>query len=164
MPNFTPMLTIQEDYNTCLFHAATALGRSLTKLADEHFAPLELTSTMAFILMTAKTAPGILINDLARVHQLDVSTVSRALDKLAFVRLIQREGVKKNIRIFITPLGEKKEADARGAWAKLRQAYSLILTEPGARDLADRTASADGQLRLANPKRRSSKPRASAAT
>ncbi len=158
------MPTLQDSYNTCLFHAATALGRSLTKLADEQFAPLELTSTMAFLLMTAKTAPGVLINDLARVHQLDVSTVSRALDKLAFARLIQREGVKKNIRVFITPLGEKKEADARGAWDKLRQTYSLILTEPGARDLADRAARADGQLRAANPKRRASKARTQATT
>jgi MarR family transcriptional regulator, organic hydroperoxide resistance regulator len=151
------MATLQDSYNTCLYHAATALGRSLTKLADEQFAPIELTSTMAFILMTSKTAPGILINDLARVHQLDVSTVSRALDKLAFARFIQREGLKKNIRVFITPLGEKKEADARSAWDKLRQAYALILTEPGARDLADRTAQADARLRIANPKRRGSK-------
>ena len=158
------MPTLQDSYNTCLFHAATALGRSLAKLADEQFAPLELTSTMAFILMTAKTAPGILINDLARVHQLDVSTVSRALDKLAFARFIQREGNKKNIRVFITPLGERKEADARSAWDKLRQTYSLILTEPGARDLADRAARADGQLRVANPKRRAAKAKAQATT
>ncbi len=157
------MPTLQESYNTCLFHSASALARSLTKLADEHFSPLELTSTMAFILMTSKTAPGVLINDLARVHQLDVSTVSRALDKLAFARFIQREGTKKNIRVFITPLGEKKEADARGAWDRLRHAYALILTEPGARDLAGRTAQADGQLRMANPKRRAPRPKATAA-
>ncbi len=156
------MPTLQDSYNTCLFHATTALARSLTKLADEHFAPLELTATMAFLLMTAKTAPGVLIIDLARVHQLDVSTVSRALDKLAFVRFIQREGVKKNIRVFITPLGEKKEADARSAWDKLKQAYALILSEPAARDLADRTAQADGQLRIANPKKRASKTKAQA--
>lgn len=151
------MSTIQDSYNTCLFHAATALGRSLTKLADEHFAPLEVTPTMAFILMTARTAPGILITDLARVHQLDVSTISRALDKLELVQFIQREGAKKNIRIFITPKGERKEADAQSAWTKLRQAYALILSEPAARDLADRTAAADGLLRAAAPKRRSTR-------
>ena len=155
------MPTLQESYNTCLYHSATALGRSLSKLADEHFTPLDLTATMAFILMTSRTAPGILITDLARVHQLDLSTISRALDKLTFARFIQREGTRKNVRVFITPLGEKKEADARSAWDKLRQAYSLILSGPGARDLADRAAQADAQLRIANPKRRATKQKTS---
>ncbi|HMW96331.1 MAG TPA: MarR family transcriptional regulator [Flavobacteriales bacterium] len=146
--------TLQEEYNTCLFHAATALGRSLTALAEEQFGPLELTPTMAFILMTTRTAPGILSTDLARVHQLDVSTISRAVDKLVHERFVQREGTRKNIRIFITPLGEKKEADARAAWAKLRQAYGLVLTDPGARDLADHIARSDGRLREARPRKR----------
>lgn len=150
------MPTLQEDYNTCLFHAATALGRSLTKLADEHFKPVGITPTMGFLLMTANTAPGILITDLALVHQLDTSTVSRALDKLAFLDLIKREGHRKNVRIFITPKGALKEADARGAWSKIREEYALILSAPEARELADRSSRADGMLRSAKPKRRAS--------
>ncbi len=153
------MPTLQESYNTCLFHAATSLGRSLVKLADEQFAPVGLTSTMGFILMTARTAPGILIADLATVHQLDISTVSRALDKLAAAKLIKREGQRKNIRVFITPEGEKKEADARSAWSKLQLAYSTVLTGPGAQHLAGQAAEADSLLRSANPKRRHSKPK-----
>jgi len=150
------MGTLQADYNTCLFHAATALSRSLIKLADAQFRPIGLTSTMGFVLMSAKTAPGILITDLATVHQLDISTVSRVLDKLAATQLVKREGQLKNIRIFITPKGEKKEADARSAWAKLQQAYAMVLTGPGARDLAGRVSLADGQLREARPKKRRS--------
>jgi DNA-binding MarR family transcriptional regulator len=143
------MPTLQSSYDTCLFHAASALGRSLARLADEHFKPLEITSTMGFILMSAQTAPGILINDLALVHHLDISTISRALDKLAALEMIQREGSHKNIRVFVTPKGARKEADARGAWNKLRQTYGLILTDPGALDLAGRVAKADAQLREA---------------
>lgn len=143
------MPTLQATYNTCLFHAASALARSLTRLADEHFKPLEITSTMGFILMTAQEAPGILISDLALVHHLDVSTISRALDKLETAQFVKREGTHKNIRVFITPTGARKEADARSAWNKLRQAYGLILTAPGALDLAGRAAEADVQLRTA---------------
>lgn len=148
------MATLQDTYNSCLFHTATALGRSLIKLADQQFAPIGLTSSMGFILMTAKTASGILIADLALVHQLDISTVSRALDKLAQAELIKREGQRKNIRIFITPKGELKEADARSAWAKVQQAYASVLSAPGALDLAHRVSEADAKLRAAHPKRR----------
>ena len=143
------MPTLQASYDTCLFHAASALARSLTRLADEHFKPLEITSTMGFLLMTAHEAPGILISDLALVHHLDVSTISRALDKLEAGEFVKREGTHKNIRVFITPAGARKEADARSAWNKLRQAYGLILTAPGALDLAARAAEADTQLRSA---------------
>lgn len=146
------MPTLQETYNTCLFHSTTALSRTLTRMAEEQFGPLGLTPTMGFILITARAAPGILISDLALVHQLDVSTISRALDKLVAAQFALREGAHKNIRVFVTPKGERKEAEAQSAWNKLQQAYTLILSEPEARKLAGEVTAALIPLRTATTK------------
>ena len=141
------MATLQEEYNACLFHSASALGRSLTMLADRHFRPAGITPTMGFILMIAKKAPGIKITDLALVHQLDASTISRTLDKMTALELVQREGQGREMRVFNTPKGMKKEAEAESAWGKLRVAYSLLLGEGDAKALAATTSNADGLLR-----------------
>ncbi|HQV37898.1 MAG TPA: MarR family transcriptional regulator [Flavobacteriales bacterium] len=116
-------------------------------MAEAHFRHIEITPTMGFVLMSAKTAPGINITDLAYVHQLDASTISRTLDKLASESLIVRNGQDRIVEVFLTMEGTRKAAEATSAWEKLRIAYSLLLGEGEARSLAEHAALADGILR-----------------
>lgn len=141
------MPDLQSHYNSCLYHAGAALGRSLTRMAEAHFRHIEITPTMGFILMTAREAPGINVTDLAYVHQLDASTISRTLDKLATESLIVRNGQDRIVEVFLTMEGARKAAEATSAWEKLRIAYSLLLGEGEARSLAEQAALADGILR-----------------
>jgi DNA-binding MarR family transcriptional regulator len=141
------MNDLKSEYNQCLYHASVAMGRSLTRLADEQFKPLEITPTMGFILMTAKTAPGVIIRDLALVHQLDMSTISRTIDKLVAKGLVTRQGQGREMRIFNTQKGMRKEAEARSAWDKLKLTYRTLLTEGRSRHLAEQVMEADGLLR-----------------
>ncbi len=141
------MNDLKSEYNQCLYHTSVAMGRSLTRLADEHFKPLEITPTMGFVLMTAKTAPGVIIRDLALVHQLDMSTISRTIDKMVAKGLVTRQGQGREMRIFNTQKGMRKEAEARGAWDKLKLAYRTLLTEGRSRHLAEQVMEADGMLR-----------------
>jgi DNA-binding MarR family transcriptional regulator len=141
------MNDLKSEYNQCLYHTSVAMGRSLTRLADEQFKPLELTPTMGFILMTAKTAPGVIIRDLAMVHQLDMSTISRTIDKMVAKGLVTRQGQGREMRIFNTQKGMRKEAEARGAWDKLKLAYRTLLTEGRSRHLAEQVMEADSILR-----------------
>ncbi len=141
------MADLRDQYNTCLYHAGAALGRSLTRMAEAHFHPIEITPTMGFVLMSAKTAPGINITDLAYVHQLDPSTISRALDKLAAENLIVRNNQERIVEVFLTTEGKLKAAEATGAWEKLRIAYTCLLGDGESRSLAERVAKADGVLR-----------------
>ncbi|MEO7082000.1 MAG: MarR family transcriptional regulator [Flavobacteriales bacterium] len=141
------MADLRDQYNTCLYHAGAALGRSLARMAEAHFHPIEITPTMGFLLMSAKTAPGINITDLAYVHQLDQSTISRTLDKLASQSLIVRNEQDRIVEVFLTPDGELKAAEAAGAWEKLRIAYIRLLGNGESRSLAERVAKADGVLR-----------------
>lgn len=149
------MNDLKSEYNQCLYHSSVAMGRSLARLADEQFKPLEITPTMGFILMTAKTAPGVIIRDLALVHQLDMSTISRTIDKMVAKGLVTRQGQGREMRIFNTPKGMRKEAETRSAWDRLKLAYRELLTEERSRNLTEQVMEADGMLRGAMiPKRR----------
>jgi len=141
------MSDLKDHYNSCLFHAGAALGRSLTRMAEAHFHPIEITPTMGFILMTAKEAPGINVTDLAYVHQLDPSTISRTLDKLASNRFIVRNDHDKIVEVFLTPEGLSKAEEATSAWGKLQLAYTLLLGEGEAKNLAELNSRADAILR-----------------
>ena len=141
------MSDLQSHYNSCLYHSAAALGRSLTRMAESNFHHIEVTPTMGFILMSANAAPGISIADLAYVHQLDPSTISRTLDKLASERFIVRSAESKLVQVFLTPKGSRKAAEATSAWEKLRLDYSLLLGEGEAKSMAQLASRADAVLR-----------------
>jgi MarR family transcriptional regulator, organic hydroperoxide resistance regulator len=140
------MIDIKTHYNSCLYHASSALYRALTRLSEEHFRSAELSPTQGFILMTVKAAPGIIVRDLALVHQLDPTTVSRTLDKMAAKGLIKREGTGRAVRVFNTTRGMRKEADAQAAWEKLKVAYNDIVGGGEARILANGAAKAYSAL------------------
>lgn len=144
------MSDLRSQYHTCLFHAAAALGRSLTRMAEEHFERAGLTPTMAFILLSTKKAQGISLAELAIVHRLDRSTISRAVDKLAAEHFVDQEKEGREVRVFLTPKGTKKAADAMAAWKKVQLDYKLILGRGEVESLTDLIAQADDVLR-ANP-------------
>lgn len=152
------MADLRSDYNRCLYHSTAALSRSLTRLAEKEFRPLGITPTMGFILMTTKAAPGIIINDLALIHQLDASTISRALDKLAAQGHIVREGLGREMRIFSTESGLRTGSEAQNAWNKLQLAYQLLLSEGRSRHLAEQVTEADAVLRGVRHSDRKSDP------
>ena len=112
------MSELQSDFDECLFHTSSALYRRLAYLADSQFKIVELTPTQGFLLMTLKKAPGITITDLAFMHHLDPSTITRTLDKLESQGLIHRENMGRITRVFPTDGGVRKEADAKAAWKK----------------------------------------------
>lgn len=141
------MTDLQTHFHTCLFHASAALGRSLMRMAEEHFERAGLTPTMAFILLATKQAQGISLAELAMVHRLDRSTISRAVDKLSKEGFVDQEMEGRETRVFITPKGTKKAADAMAAWRKLQLNYDLILGRGEAGSLAERIAHADDALR-----------------
>jgi MarR family transcriptional regulator, organic hydroperoxide resistance regulator len=144
---FTSMANdLRSHYNSCLFHSSSALHRRLERLAEEQFKQVELSPTQGFILITLKKAPGITTKDLALVHQLDPSTITRMLDKLEDKGLIQRENFGRITRVFATEKGRRKEADAKAAWKRLRFDYGQLIGVEEASHLADRITGSLSQL------------------
>jgi MarR family transcriptional regulator, organic hydroperoxide resistance regulator len=145
------MSTLQNDFNSCLYHASSALHRWLGRIADEYFNMVDLTPTQGFMLITLKQAPGITVKVLSEVLQLDQSTITKTLDKMKGKGLIQRELEGRTVMVFATDRGLKKEADARSAWRKLQLAYGKIIGAPEAKMMAAAITKALDQLRKELP-------------
>ncbi len=77
--------------------------------------------------MTLKEFPSIAVGDLAVVHQLDQSTITRAIDKMLMLGYVAREAFGNTSRIFLTDNGLEKVGDAMMAWQKLQHSYKRIL-------------------------------------
>lgn len=146
------MATIKDLFNSCLFHSSAALARQLNRLANEQFLAFDLSPTQGFILITAHKAPGISVTDLAAVLSLDQSTVTKAREKMALKGLIQREPIGKHVRIFLTGEGEKREADAKAAWKKLRSLYNAMVGQAKAEILTTELTVTRTQLALRGEK------------
>ena len=125
-----------------MFFVANSLARVLVKMADEAFRPLGLSPTQAFILMSIGREPGITMTRIARELRLDLTTITRTLDKMKTAHLIHTEPYKKTVRLIALPDGMEKVADARAAWKKLSVRYSHRLG-------TDRTAELAREMDLA---------------
>ncbi|MFN6115336.1 MAG: MarR family winged helix-turn-helix transcriptional regulator [Flavobacteriales bacterium] len=140
------MASIQDDLRRCLYFSASAMARVLDRSAREQFGRFELSPTQGFILITVKQAPGISVGDLAVLLVLDQSTVTKTLEKMQLKGLVQRETFGRSVRVFLTTLGERKEADASAAWKKVRSAYQQLVGEGEVRALCTGLHKAEGQF------------------
>jgi MarR family transcriptional regulator, organic hydroperoxide resistance regulator len=127
------MADLRTEYNNCLYHAASALHRRLERLAEWHFGNIGHTPTEAFILMTLHDAPGAIISDVARTHQVVPSHITRLLIRMESKGLVLRENMGRVTRVFSTDEGLRMEADARAAWKKLKSHYGKIIGTEEAR-------------------------------
>lgn len=132
----------------CLFFSANSLARSVTRMADECFAPLAMSTSHAFLLMIAVEQPDITQKALAERLHLAQSTVSRFADTLQHRGLIRKNPEGKNVRIRATKEGKKLLPKIQAAWKQLGEDVSGILGEEPARKLARKTHKA--HLKLAN--------------
>jgi DNA-binding MarR family transcriptional regulator len=142
------MGALKEPYKGCLFFSSNALARRLMRMAEEAFMPVELTPTQSFILMSIGRRPGVTITQLALELRLDVSTISRAMDKMKVRGLLYSEQKGRATRLFPLPEGSEKIADVRAAWKKLKIRYSARIGEDITADLASRIISVDDAITM----------------
>ena len=123
-------------YGGCLFYAANALARSLTRISEEAFAPTGLAPSLAFVLMTVNRQPGVQPSEVAQVMRLSPSTVTRLVEKLEARGLLRRAAQGKSILIHPTPAGHELQPALQEAWRRTHAAYSDRLGEATAQQLA----------------------------
>ena len=85
------MAESEHPYCRCLFYAANALARTITRLAEEAFAPTGLAPSPAFVLMTVHRQPGVQPSEIAAIMMLSPSTVTRLVEKLEAKGLLLRK-------------------------------------------------------------------------
>ncbi|HRW90241.1 MAG: MarR family transcriptional regulator [Flavobacteriales bacterium] len=142
------MADLKDHFNRCLFFAAAATTRMLSRMSQEEFQKHDLSSTQGFILIIVKTAPGIIVTDLSSVLQLDQTTVTKTLNKMAGIGLLTREPFGKLVRVFLTEKGLQRELDAQAAWDKLQLRYNLAIGQAIARSLTEGLVHAQDSLEV----------------
>jgi DNA-binding MarR family transcriptional regulator len=140
------MSNLKDQFRTCLYYSASAIARSLKKIADEQFQKFNLTPTQGFILMVLRKGPGASISVLGEVLSLDRTTISKTVERMELMGWLHRETLDKTIRIFLTDKGEALEADAKSSWKKTRLCYTRLIGEGEVQQLCSEIAM--GQNRL----------------
>lgn len=123
----------ERTYCGCLYFSSNALARIMTKLADEAFAPVELTSSYAFLLMTVERNPGINPKEIAAEMQLTPSTVTRLIEKMEYRGLLERKVVGRSTEVFATEKCEQMQPEIKACWKKLKTKYEDLM----GKELAD---------------------------
>lgn len=116
-------------YCRCLFYAANALARNISRLADEAFAATGLAPSYAFVLMAVNREPGVQPSELSRIMMLTPSTVTRLVDKLETKGYLERRSAGKASHIHPTSRSLELDEELKAAWRKLYDRYSDILGE-----------------------------------
>ena len=122
-------------YCQCLYFSANALARSMTRLAEEAFAPTGLNPSHAFVLMTVASNPGVHPGEIAQKMQLTASTVTRLVEALERRSLLARVPGGREVDVRLTKEGNRLAEAARTAWRQLYLRYAELLGEEPAKQI-----------------------------
>jgi DNA-binding MarR family transcriptional regulator len=99
------------------------------RLAVEHWKPLGLAPSHAYLLVLALEQPGIQPGKMAEQLQLSPSTITRLIEKLEEQKLVIRESVGKESHIHPTARAKALFPQMREVMARFYQAYKTALGE-----------------------------------
>ena len=114
-------------YCTCLYHSANALSRIMTKISDEEFASLGLSSSYAFLLMTVNEKQAVQPKEISEQMQLTASTVTRLIEKMEYRGLLERKSVGRSTEVYSTAAGLALQPKLKEVWQRLYKRYANIL-------------------------------------
>lgn len=86
---------------------ANTLARKISGIADEHFKPYGFTSSYAFLILAVSRNENIGQKDIGNEFYLAPSTVTRFVDKMEKMALLEREQDGKEVRLVLTDEGIK---------------------------------------------------------
>lgn len=118
----------------------------MTRIADDEFAVIGLTSSYAFLLMTVCEKPGIHPKEISHHMQLTPSTVTRLIEKMEYRGYLKREHVGRTTEVYPTQLSEGLHPQIKDAWKKLYQRYSGILGKANGDKLTELISEANEKL------------------
>jgi DNA-binding MarR family transcriptional regulator len=133
-------------YCRCLFYAANALARNITRVCEEAFAPTGLAPSLGFALMTVNRQPGVQPSEVASIMMLSPSTVTRLVEKLEGKGLLRRESQGKAILLQTTEKGLQLQKPLLTAWQRTYEAYTGRIGEDASKALTEQVF--DAALRL----------------
>lgn len=130
----------------CLFFTANRLGRTITKLAEDAFAPTGLSPMYGYLIRLAASEPGITQKELAEKLAVAPSTLTRFVDKLEAKRLVERKVQGKTVLVYATDKGAAMIETIKQASRDLKTRYEEVLGKEFADRLSDQLVFASGEL------------------
>jgi DNA-binding MarR family transcriptional regulator len=115
---------LQKEFCRCLYYSAAALGRCMSRMADDAFAPTGLSPSHAFLLMSVNMRPGIQPMQLSQQMMLDPSTITRLIERMESEGYLERKKEGKLVHVYPAKKGRKKNNQIRKSWLQLKEAYS----------------------------------------
>ena len=103
------------------------MSRQIHKIAEEEFREAGLSPSHAFVLMSVNAHEGINPGEIAKELLLAPSTVTRLIEKLESLQLVQRVNEGKYMRVMATSKGFEKDIRIRKAWENLYKRYTQTL-------------------------------------
>lgn len=114
-------------YCNCLYFSLGAMSRQIQKIAEEEFRETGLSPSHAFVLMSVNARQEINPGEIAKELFLAPSTVTRLIEKLEALQLVQRENEGKYMKVITTSKGLEKDIRIRKAWENLFKRYTHTL-------------------------------------
>lgn len=137
-----------DGYLRCsLFFAASALRKTISKMAEEEFRRLGLCPFHAFTLVLIVDTPGLSQKELASELLLAQSTVSRSVDALVDRGFLEKQSEGKTARIFPTDEGRVMDGKIRDVARNINDRCCSVLGEEEVEDLTRRNYEAYRKLR-----------------
>jgi DNA-binding MarR family transcriptional regulator len=130
----------------CLFFTANRLGRMITKMAEDAFAPTGLTPMYGYLIRLAVGTPGISQKELAEKLSVTPSTLTRFVDKLELKKLVERKVQGKTVLVYATAKGEGMVETIKAASCELRSRYEELLGKAFADEISKQLVYASEQL------------------
>lgn len=113
--------------HNCLFFTANRLGRVITKIAEEEFAPTGFSPMYGYLTRLVVAQPGISQKDLADKLAITPSTLTRFVDKLENKRLLERKVQGKTVLVYPTDKGAGMAETFREASKRFHSRYEALL-------------------------------------
>jgi len=117
-------LKIKKLMRCCLFFTANRLSRVITKIAEDNFMKVGLTSTEALALMLLNELNRCSSSELGNLLHLKPSTVTRFIDKLILKKYCERNHVGKMSIITLTKEGINIQKEIEKCWESIYHEYS----------------------------------------
>lgn len=106
-----------------LYFQTNSLSRILSRMADEAFKSIGLSTSHAFLLMKVHDEPGIQPSQLSEVLQLTPSTITRLIEKMEYQGYLERFSEGRATRVEPTAKCKAKVPEIRKVWNRLRNQY-----------------------------------------
>lgn len=114
-------------YSRCLYFTSAALARKVEKLATESWKKVNLSPSLAYLLMTVLDEPGIQPSNLSAQIQLQPSTVTRLIEKLEEKKLLVRTAEGKITNVYPTPKAKELHPKLKECLVHFYETYSSLL-------------------------------------